>query len=94
MGIRDWVHRLVGNDSDALLVVDDEAEEPVAYSAGYLVIRNTGDAVGENAVTGYSGPAPKRGQRIVVQDTGNATASDGGYANSGIDYGTDKKGKR
>jgi hypothetical protein len=72
VNIRDWFHRIVGNDTE-------------------LVVENIGDAVGENAVTGYSGPPPKRGQKVVVENTGNAVATGGGYANSGIDY-TDRKG--
>jgi hypothetical protein len=75
VSIRDWFHRIVGNDTE-------------------LVVENTGDAVGENAFTGYSGPPPKRGQKVIVKSTGNAVATDGGYANSGIDYTGRKAGKR
>lgn len=71
MGFINWVHRIVGNDSD-------------------MVVENTGDAVGENAVTGFSGELP-RGARVVVRNTGNATATGGGSANSGIDYREEKK---
>lgn len=59
-------------------------------SARPLVVENTGEAIeadGGRAVTGYSGPPPRRGQKIIVKNTGNATASGpGSRANSGIDF--------
>jgi hypothetical protein len=58
-------------------------------SAAPLVAENTGEATeadGGRAVTGYSGPPPRRGQKIVAKNTGNATASGpGSRANSGIE---------
>lgn len=60
-----------------------------SWSTGPLVVENTGEAIeadGGRTVTGYSGPPPRRGQKIVVKNTGNATASGpGSRANSGID---------
>lgn len=53
-----------------------------------VVVEDTGDAVG-NAVTGLRGGLP-RGARVVVRNTGNAVASDGGTAVSGVDYGKEK----
>lgn len=57
---------------------------------GALVVENTGHATeadGGTAVTGYSGPPPRRGQKVVVKNTGDATASGpGSRAISGIDY--------
>lgn len=57
---------------------------------GALVVENTGHATeadGGTAVTGYSGPPPRRGQKVVVKNTGDATASGpGSRAVSGIDY--------
>lgn len=53
---------------------------------GVLIVENTGPAIATgdgNAVSGYSGPPPPRGTRIVVKDTGPA-AGDGSV--SGIDY--------
>lgn len=58
--------------------------------AGRLVVENTGEVTetgGGRAVTGYSGPPPRRGQRITVRNTGDATASGPGSRSvSGIDY--------
>jgi len=58
--------------------------------SGALVVENTGavtEADGGRAVSGYVGPPPRRGQRIVVKNTGSATASGpGSRAVSGIDY--------
>lgn len=60
------------------------------FGSGDLVVENTGEATetsGGTAVTGYSGPPPRRGQRIVGKNTGNATAvGQGSRANSGIDF--------
>jgi hypothetical protein len=56
---------------------------------GHLVVENTGDVTetgGGNAVSGYSGPPPRRGRSIVVKNTGAATATGDGNAVSGIDY--------
>lgn len=57
---------------------------------GHLVVENTGkvtEADGGKAVTGYSGPPPRRGQRITVKNTGNATSSGPGSRSvSGIDW--------
>lgn len=58
--------------------------------SGQLVVQDAGDVTesdGGKAVPGYSGPPPRRGTRIVVQDTGAATATgEGSHAVSGIDY--------
>lgn len=57
---------------------------------GRLVVENTGEVTEQNggtAVTGYSGPPPRPGQKITVKNTGNATASgEGSRSVSGIDY--------
>lgn len=57
---------------------------------GALTVENTGSATeadGGTAVTGYSGPPPRRGQKVTVKNTGDATASGpGSRAVSGIDY--------
>jgi hypothetical protein len=57
---------------------------------GVLTVENTGSATevdGGTAVTGYSGPPSRRGQKITVKNTGDATASGpGSRAVSGIDY--------
>lgn len=57
---------------------------------GCLMVENTGDVTetdGGRAVSGYSGPPPRRGQRIVVKNTGDATATGPGSRSvSGIDY--------
>lgn len=59
-------------------------------SDGHLVVANTGKVTetdGGKAVTGYSGPPPRRGQRITVKNTGDATASGpGSRSTSGIDW--------
>jgi hypothetical protein len=59
-------------------------------SDGRLVVENTGEVTetgGGKAVTGYSGPPPRRGQRITVKDTGDATSSGPGSRSvSGIDW--------
>lgn len=59
-------------------------------SDGDLVVENTGEVTeteGGTAVSGYSGPPPRRGQRVVVKNTGNATATGPGSRSvSGIDY--------
>lgn len=93
MSIKDWIYRVIGNENDVTYVVDDEAEEPVAYSSGgVFIVKSTGQATapeGSTANTGFSGSLP-RGRKVVVENTGNATATGGGYANSGIVY-SDKK---
>lgn len=57
---------------------------------GCLVVENTGEVSvsnGGQAVTGYSGPPPRRGQKIVVKNTGDATSSGpGSQSVSGIHY--------
>lgn len=57
---------------------------------GCIVVEGTGEAVeanGGSANTGYSGPPLRRGQKVVVKNTGDATASGpGSRANSGIDW--------
>lgn len=53
---------------------------------GVLIVENTGPAVGAGngtAVSGYSGPPPTRGTRIIVRNTGPAVG-DGSV--SGIDH--------
>lgn len=59
-------------------------------SEGDVVEENTGDAVetdGGKAVTGFSGPPPRRGGRVVVRNTGNACAhGKGSRSVSGVDY--------
>lgn len=54
-----------------------------------VVVEDTGDAVGD-AVTGLRGGLP-RGARVVVRNTGDAVATDGSTAVSGIDYSEEKK---
>lgn len=62
----------------------------VTTPRGTLIVENTGDVTetdGGTAVSGYAGPPPKRGQKIVVKNTGSATATRRGSRSvSGIDY--------
>jgi hypothetical protein len=62
----------------------------MGHRDGDLTVENTGavtEADGGKAVTGYSGPPPRRGQRITVKNTGDATASGSGSRSvSGIDW--------
>jgi hypothetical protein len=43
VSLREWLHRIVGNDNDAEPTVDDEAEEPVAYFSEPMVITKEED---------------------------------------------------
>lgn len=70
MSIRNWLHRVVGNDTE--LVVEN---------TGQAVADDLSDTV-----TGYDGPPLRQGQKVVVRNTGNAVATGGGTAVSGISY--------
>lgn len=76
MGIKAKINRIFGGRNGS--------------TEGPLVVENTGEVIeinGGKAVTGYSGPPPRRGQKIVVKNTGDATASgEGSSANSGISF--------
>ena len=69
---------------------DKQAEDPIEATDRHVAVTDTGDATAESkatAVTGYRGPAPGTDgtlpSPISVSGTGDAHATEGGFANSG-----------